>query len=140
VEQSQLWEERAIEVKDFITKYGWCSKNKTYTAFIKLNEKCGQAEEYYQLLTNQAKKVKQASSFKITSIDFSLKTEKAHSKLTINELEQMLFSHVEDEAKNQEDEEIHKLHHLPDTHLLLWPELGFLTMHDLKFKQSFQRL
>jgi hypothetical protein len=27
-------------------------------------------------------------------------------------------------------EEEEKLHHLPDTNLLLWPELGFSTMHD----------
>jgi len=27
MEQSQLWEERSIEVKDFINKYGWCKRN-----------------------------------------------------------------------------------------------------------------
>lgn len=52
MEQSQLWEVRAIEIKDFITKYAWCPKNKTYTAFIKINDKNNRDEEYYKLLTN----------------------------------------------------------------------------------------
>ena len=70
MDQSQLWEERAIEVKDFITKFGWCPKNKTYTAFIKINEKNVKSEEYYQLLANQAKKAKTTSYMK-QSFDFT---------------------------------------------------------------------
>jgi hypothetical protein len=45
-EQAQLWEERAIEVKDFINKYGWCAKNKTFTSFIKLTVTLEKEEEY----------------------------------------------------------------------------------------------
>jgi hypothetical protein len=33
-----------------------------------------------------------------------------------------------------------EFHHLPDTYLLLWPELGFLNIHDTKFKQSLSKL
>lgn len=70
-----------------------------------------------------------------SSIDFSLKFEKSSSsKLTLTELEQLVFSHTEEESKGPVDEEKEKHHHRPDTHLLLWPELGFLTMHDLKYK------
>lgn len=140
VEQSQLWEEKAIEVKDFIMKYGWCPKNKTYTAYIKVNQNSGKSDEYYQMLNNQAKKLKTSSSFMKTSIDFSTKNDKSQSKMTLAEFEQVLFSHVEEEQKGSDADEQQILHHLPDTHLLLWPELGFQTLHDLKYKQSFQKL
>jgi hypothetical protein len=38
------------------------------------------------------------------------------------------------------DEEDEKLYHLPDTNLLLWHDLDFITSNDIKFKQSFTRL
>ena len=49
-EQAHLWEERAIEVKDFINKYGWCARNKTFTSFIKLNGTLEKEEEFQGLI------------------------------------------------------------------------------------------
>lgn len=60
MEQSQLWEERSIEVKDFITKYAWCKKNMTYVSFIKVNTASGKEEEYEKLLGILQKKSKHA--------------------------------------------------------------------------------
>jgi hypothetical protein len=50
-EQQEIWEVRAIEVKDFLSKYAWCKKNQTYTAFIKINSSSGKEEEYEKLLS-----------------------------------------------------------------------------------------
>ena len=39
-----------MEVKDFINKYGWCPKNKTYTSFIKFKDLSGKEEELIRSL------------------------------------------------------------------------------------------
>lgn len=50
LEQSLLWEERAIEIKDFIYKYAWCPKNGSFTDFIKFRDCNGKEEEFYENL------------------------------------------------------------------------------------------
>jgi hypothetical protein len=46
-------------------------------------------------------------------------------------LEKDIYSHIEPPEENEEKE---SLYHLPDMNLLLWPELGFLNLYDMKYK------
>ncbi|CDW74616.1 glucoamylase [Stylonychia lemnae] len=124
MEQSQIWEIRSIEVKEFVNKYGWCKKNQTYTSFIQVKQIPGKEEEQDKLLMLIQKKSKLSSSINLKHLDMQL------------------YSHIEQQpnANGGFDEEEEKLYHLPDTHLLLWHDLDFITPHDIKFKQSFTRL
>jgi hypothetical protein len=40
----------------------------------------------------------------------------------------------------EEMDDFDQANHNPDCRLLLWPELGFITVHDPKFKSSLKRL
>jgi hypothetical protein len=80
-------------------------------AFIKVNSEPGKEEEYEKLLTLQQKKSKNAPY------------------INLRHIEQELYNHIEtpNDAINEVEE---RLHHLPDSHLLLWPDLDFLPTHD----------
>ena len=72
MEQSQIWEMRSIEVKEFINKYGWCKRNQTYVAFIKTNVSPARQEEYDKLLQMVQKKSKQAQYLNLKHIENDL--------------------------------------------------------------------
>jgi hypothetical protein len=44
-------------------------------------------------------------------------------------------THVDCDPEDFEDK-----YHNPDTNLLLWPEIGFITVFEPKFRKSFERL